>query len=68
MEKNVKKTKKTPLIVKATSFAGIKTFKQKPTDAFDGRSTRRSDVGMSAADLFSFFTADIIKEEKLFIR
>ncbi len=58
--KNKTKQEKAGTAIKTKMPKGITTFTEKPSE--------REKQSNEAFDLFSRFTADIIKEEKLFVR
>jgi hypothetical protein len=55
------------LVPKATK-GGTTVFSQLPSQSKEVTAKNDSKAELSAAALFSFFTADIIKEEKIFTR
>jgi hypothetical protein len=55
------------LVPKATKD-GTTVFSQLPSQSKEVTAKNDSKAELSAAALFSFFTADIIKEEKIFTR
>ena len=61
-----KKTKrsKLPKVLKKLRIDSIVPFKEKPADVLNKGKTE----DMNASELFSFFTADIIKEDVEFVR
>lgn len=65
MRKKEKQTKKLIRLVEKKSGRGILPFTERPSEE-ETKTTDRS--RLAASDLFSLYTADIIKEEKLFIR
>jgi hypothetical protein len=68
MRKRLKSLRKTLRAVVRKTKSGIMPFTEKPSvDApSDGKS--RTDNKMHASELFSQFTANVIKEEKIFVR
>ena len=64
MKKTIKRSKLTKALRKLR-IDSILPFKEKPSD--DMMNKEKKDE-MDASELFSFFTADIIKEGKLFTR
>ncbi len=62
MEKKIKQTK--PKKRANPGNKGITPFTERPSE----RDGSASAEGKEASDLFSYFTANIIKEEKLFTR
>ena len=67
MKRNEKQlAKKIKHVVKPATARGILPFKERPSkppaDAQDGK------ANLAASELFSLFTADIIREQKLFTR
>ena len=61
-----KKTKRSKLlkVLKKLKIESIVPFKEKPADVLNKEKTE----DMNASELFSFFTADIIKEDVEFVR
>lgn len=61
-----KKTKRSKLVkvLKKLKIDSIVPFKEKPADIFN----KEKKDEMNASELFSFFTADIIKEDVEFVR
>ncbi|MGZ5191354.1 MAG: hypothetical protein ACXWWD_07135 [Chitinophagaceae bacterium] len=51
---------------KYTTGKGILPFMERPSEVSVNKG--RDNVSLAAADLFSLFTADIIREQKLFTR
>lgn len=63
MQKKTKQTKSGKR-VKSASNKGIQPFTERPSERDDNPNSK----GKDASDLFSYFTANIIREEKLFTR
>jgi hypothetical protein len=59
--------KETPLI-KKTEISSVLQFSEYPTQDTVSGNSPGAGTRIAASDLFSFFTADIIKEKKLFTR
>ena len=49
-------------------FDGILPFTEKPCKNYFGKKEEREKGQIEASELFSFFTANIIKEDVIFIR
>ena len=63
MQRKVKQTKPRKRI-RAVTTKGIQPFTERPSE----RAESSNGEGKDASDLFSYFTANIIREEKLFTR
>ncbi len=63
MKKKIKRAKLVK-VLKTLKIDAIVPFKEKPSDL----QTEEKKNSMDASELFSFFTADIIKEDIIFIR
>ena len=60
--------KKSTAQEKKTKLSEILTFRERPPLERTFSSTPDTNNNLQASDLFSLFTADIIKEKKVFIR
>ena len=59
---------KTTMSFLNTARCAILPFTEQPADHHDQLNTSQKVSGIQATELFSFFTADIIKEEVVFTR
>lgn len=67
MRKQVKEIEKTVAsLVKKTGLADVRPFTERPSVSPDQKDPRKNELG--ASDLFSLFTANIIKEDVVFTR
>jgi hypothetical protein len=71
-KKTTQKKNKLTSILKQVRASGILPFAEKPSDdtvsVKDGKQKEGNDDRIGASDLFSLFTANIIKEEVIFTR
>ncbi len=67
MKKTTMRAKSTLLYEKRIRVVEVLPFTERPPENMIDRFGEKSD-GICAVELFSLFTADIIKEEKLFTR
>ncbi|MGZ8509134.1 MAG: hypothetical protein ACXWWD_12345 [Chitinophagaceae bacterium] len=65
-QKQLEKKLTTP--VKKTLLTGILPSSERPSEQPAAYHHGRGKTGLAASDLFSLFTADIIKEQKIFTR
>lgn len=63
MKKKIKRSK-LPKVLRTLKIDSIAPFKEKPSDVINKDKKNE----MDASELFSFFTADIIKEDVEFVR
>ena len=67
MKKIIKRAKLVKVLRKLT-IDSIVPFKEKPSDTTNMEINKEKKTSMDASELFSFFTADIIKEDIEFVR
>ena len=60
--------KKSKRVARKTNVRGISPFTEQPSQESATNMSTGSKTNLAASDLFSLFTADIIKEQKLFTR
>ena len=70
MNKTIKKGKqKLRVLLSHVQLSSILPFTETPSERqYDGDSKEKDNDKLQASDLFSMFTADIIKEEVIFTR
>ena len=67
MRKNIKTIKKGAAAFQKVTGIGIRTFHEQPNIERAAKENQTTGK-LQASDLFSLFTADIIREQKLFTR
>lgn len=67
-KKRAQQEKKAIAVIKKTTIKGILPFPGQPSQEGSSTDSAAANHRLPASDLFSFFTADIIKEKKLFTR